>query len=92
MLYCAWAHGQDEDEEILPDAPCQGLPRPEQQEACSPEPCPPRSAALRCQGISLRSWSVQTPGRRRGAYRAALAWETVLGKQDYLAGCTRSQR
>lgn len=48
MLYCARAHEQDEDEGILPDAPCQGLPRPEQQEACSPEPCPPRSAALRC--------------------------------------------
>uniref|UniRef100_A0A8C0LXD3 ADAM metallopeptidase with thrombospondin type 1 motif 13 n=2 Tax=Canis lupus familiaris TaxID=9615 RepID=A0A8C0LXD3_CANLF len=42
MLYCARAHGEDEDEEILPDTQCQGLPRPEQQEACSPEPCPPR--------------------------------------------------
>lgn len=29
---------------------------------------------------------------RRGAYRAALAWETVLEKQDSLAGYTRSQR
>lgn len=43
--YCARAQGEDKDEEILPDAQCQGLPRPEQQEACSPEPCPPRSAA-----------------------------------------------
>ncbi|XP_045431121.1 A disintegrin and metalloproteinase with thrombospondin motifs 13 [Pipistrellus kuhlii] len=42
ILYCARAHGQDEDQEILPDTQCQGLPRPEQQEACSPEPCPPR--------------------------------------------------
>ncbi|XP_070374529.1 A disintegrin and metalloproteinase with thrombospondin motifs 13 isoform X1 [Equus asinus] len=40
--YCARAQGEDKDEEILPDAQCQGLPRPEQQEACSPEPCPPR--------------------------------------------------
>ena len=45
ILYCARAHGEDTDEEILPDTQCQGLPRPEQQEACSPEPCPPRSAA-----------------------------------------------
>ncbi|KAK1334004.1 hypothetical protein QTO34_005003 [Cnephaeus nilssonii] len=42
ILYCARAHGQDEDQEILPDAQCQGLPRPEQLEACSPQPCPPR--------------------------------------------------
>ncbi|XP_036185088.1 A disintegrin and metalloproteinase with thrombospondin motifs 13 isoform X1 [Myotis myotis] len=42
ILYCARAHGQDEGEEILPDTQCQGLPRPELQEACSPEPCPPR--------------------------------------------------
>ncbi|KAF6326872.1 ADAM metallopeptidase with thrombospondin type 1 motif 13 [Rhinolophus ferrumequinum] len=42
ILYCARALGGDKDEEILPDAQCQGLPRPEQQEACSPEPCPPR--------------------------------------------------
>ncbi|XP_058380669.1 A disintegrin and metalloproteinase with thrombospondin motifs 13 [Diceros bicornis minor] len=42
ILYCARAHGEDKDEEILPDTQCQGLPRPEQQEACSPEPCPPR--------------------------------------------------
>ncbi|XP_069438153.1 A disintegrin and metalloproteinase with thrombospondin motifs 13 isoform X12 [Ovis canadensis] len=42
ILYCARAHGEDTDEEILPDTQCQGLPRPEQQEACSPEPCPPR--------------------------------------------------
>ncbi|KAM5259476.1 A disintegrin and metalloproteinase with thrombospondin motifs 13 isoform 3-T3 [Hipposideros larvatus] len=42
ILYCARALGEDKDEEILPDAQCQELPRPEQQEACSPEPCPPR--------------------------------------------------
>lgn len=48
ILYCARTRGEDEDEEILPDAQCQGLPRPEQQEACRPEPCPPRSAALGC--------------------------------------------
>uniref|UniRef100_A0A8D0YCC7 ADAM metallopeptidase with thrombospondin type 1 motif 13 n=1 Tax=Sus scrofa TaxID=9823 RepID=A0A8D0YCC7_PIG len=42
ILYCARAHGEDKDEEILPDTQCEGLPRPEQQEACSPEPCPPR--------------------------------------------------
>ncbi|XP_057355172.1 A disintegrin and metalloproteinase with thrombospondin motifs 13 isoform X5 [Manis pentadactyla] len=42
ILYCARAHGVDGDEEILPDTRCQGLPRPQQQEACSPEPCPPR--------------------------------------------------
>ncbi|XP_040601103.1 A disintegrin and metalloproteinase with thrombospondin motifs 13 isoform X2 [Mesocricetus auratus] len=42
ILYCARAHGEDNDEEILPDIRCQGLPRPESHEACSPEPCPPR--------------------------------------------------
>lgn len=42
ILYCAQAHGEDNDEEILPDTQCQGLPRPEPHETCSPEPCPPR--------------------------------------------------
>ncbi|XP_023098731.2 A disintegrin and metalloproteinase with thrombospondin motifs 13 isoform X5 [Felis catus] len=42
ILYCARAHGRDEGEEILPDTQCLGLPRPEQQEPCGPEPCPPR--------------------------------------------------
>ncbi|XP_069914782.1 A disintegrin and metalloproteinase with thrombospondin motifs 13 isoform X3 [Oryctolagus cuniculus] len=43
MLYCARARGEDEgDEEILTDAQCQGLPRPEPHEACGLEPCPPR--------------------------------------------------
>ncbi|XP_012520168.1 PREDICTED: A disintegrin and metalloproteinase with thrombospondin motifs 13 isoform X2 [Propithecus coquereli] len=41
-LYCARAQGEDSAEEILPEAQCQGLPRPEPQEACSLEPCPPR--------------------------------------------------
>lgn len=45
LLYCARAHGEHEDEEVLPDTQCQGLPRPEQREACSPEPCPARLAA-----------------------------------------------
>ncbi|XP_038191996.1 A disintegrin and metalloproteinase with thrombospondin motifs 13 isoform X2 [Arvicola amphibius] len=42
ILYCAQAHGEDNDEEILPDTQCQGLLRPEPHETCSPEPCPPR--------------------------------------------------
>ncbi|XP_077005183.1 A disintegrin and metalloproteinase with thrombospondin motifs 13 isoform X3 [Tamandua tetradactyla] len=42
MLYCTRARGNDHQEETLPEAQCQGLPRPEEQEACSPEPCPPR--------------------------------------------------
>ncbi|XP_047278655.1 A disintegrin and metalloproteinase with thrombospondin motifs 13 isoform X2 [Homo sapiens] len=42
ILYCARAHGEDDGEEILLDTQCQGLPRPEPQEACSLEPCPPR--------------------------------------------------
>ncbi|XP_053774917.1 A disintegrin and metalloproteinase with thrombospondin motifs 13 isoform X2 [Desmodus rotundus] len=42
ILYCARAHGEDKDEEILPDSQCQGLPQPEQQGVCNPEPCPPR--------------------------------------------------
>ncbi|KAL1786618.1 A disintegrin and metalloproteinase with thrombospondin motifs 13 [Sigmodon hispidus] len=42
ILYCAQAHGGDNDEKILPDTQCQGLPHPESHEACSPEPCPPR--------------------------------------------------
>lgn len=62
ILYCARALGEDKDEEILPDAQCQALPRPEQQEACSPEPCPPRSAALGCPVGGLSSWCVQMPG------------------------------
>lgn len=79
--YCARAHGEDQDEEILPDTQCQGLPRPEQQETCNPEPCPPRSAAPRCPASRPRSRSVWTPGRSRAAQRAALAQETVLGRQ-----------
>ncbi|XP_075840726.1 A disintegrin and metalloproteinase with thrombospondin motifs 13-like [Microtus pennsylvanicus] len=43
ILYCAQAHGEDNDEEILPDTQCQGLPLPEPHETCSPEPCPPRA-------------------------------------------------
>ncbi|KAM5298555.1 A disintegrin and metalloproteinase with thrombospondin motifs 13 [Ctenodactylus gundi] len=46
ILYCARAHGDDSDEEILPDSQCQGLPRLEPQEACSLEPCPPRWKVL----------------------------------------------
>ncbi|XP_012576643.1 PREDICTED: A disintegrin and metalloproteinase with thrombospondin motifs 13 [Condylura cristata] len=42
VLYCARARGEDRGQEILPDSQCQGLPRPEQQEACSPDPCPAR--------------------------------------------------
>nr|KAF6482914.1 ADAM metallopeptidase with thrombospondin type 1 motif 13 [Rousettus aegyptiacus] len=42
MPYCARARGEDEDEEVLPDAQCRGLPRPRPQEACGLEPCPPR--------------------------------------------------
>lgn len=62
ILYCARAHGEDKDEEILPDTQCEGLPRPEQQEACSPEPCPPRSAAPGCTVVSLSSSCASTPG------------------------------
>ncbi|XP_060055339.1 A disintegrin and metalloproteinase with thrombospondin motifs 13 isoform X2 [Erinaceus europaeus] len=40
ILYCARTLGNQE--EILPDTQCRGLPHPEQQEACSPEPCPTR--------------------------------------------------
>ncbi|XP_004613472.2 A disintegrin and metalloproteinase with thrombospondin motifs 13 [Sorex araneus] len=42
ILYCARARGDGQDEQILPDAQCQALPRPEPQEACSVQPCPPR--------------------------------------------------
>ncbi|XP_055988649.1 A disintegrin and metalloproteinase with thrombospondin motifs 13 [Sorex fumeus] len=42
ILYCARARGDDQDEQILPDTHCQALPRPEPQEACSTQPCPPR--------------------------------------------------
>ncbi|XP_008591558.1 PREDICTED: A disintegrin and metalloproteinase with thrombospondin motifs 13 [Galeopterus variegatus] len=42
ILYCARAQGEDNDEEVLPDTQCQGLPRPEPQEACNLKPCPPR--------------------------------------------------
>ncbi|XP_037653299.1 A disintegrin and metalloproteinase with thrombospondin motifs 13 isoform X2 [Choloepus didactylus] len=42
ILYCARAHGEHHGEETLPEAECQGLSRPKEQEACSLEPCPPR--------------------------------------------------
>lgn len=78
ILYCARDHGQDKEEEILPDAQCQGLPHPEQQEACRPEPCPPRSAALGCPAGGLSSWCVQTPGQvpwgLQGASVAQRCW------------------
>ncbi|XP_044517230.1 A disintegrin and metalloproteinase with thrombospondin motifs 13 [Gracilinanus agilis] len=41
ILYCARALGENE-EEIVPDIQCQELPRPEEQEPCSLDPCPPR--------------------------------------------------
>ncbi|XP_028571036.2 A disintegrin and metalloproteinase with thrombospondin motifs 13 isoform X3 [Podarcis muralis] len=42
VLYCARAMGEKAEEEILPDAVCESLPRPEEQEVCNLEPCPPR--------------------------------------------------
>lgn len=66
ILYCARAHGEDTDEEILPDTQCQGLPRPEQQEACSPEPCPPRSAAPAWAAGNLSACRVLTWGQAVG--------------------------
>lgn len=71
ILYCARAHGEDTDEEILPDTQCQGLPRPEQQEACSPEPCPPRSAAPAWAVGSLSAWRVLMWGWAHGGNRAS---------------------
>ena len=71
ILNCARAHGEDTDEEILPDTQCQGLPRPEPQEACSPEPCPPRSAASAWAVGSLSAWPVPTWGWARGSYRVS---------------------
>ncbi|XP_048679219.2 A disintegrin and metalloproteinase with thrombospondin motifs 13 isoform X3 [Caretta caretta] len=41
VLYCARETG-DKVEEIVSDAQCHGLPRPEEQELCNLEPCPPR--------------------------------------------------
>ncbi|XP_036608607.1 A disintegrin and metalloproteinase with thrombospondin motifs 13 [Trichosurus vulpecula] len=41
ILYCARAFGENE-EEIVPDTQCQELPRPEEQEPCNLDPCPPR--------------------------------------------------
>lgn len=63
ILYCARAHGVDRDEEILPDTRCQGLPRPQQQEACSPEPCPPRSVAPLWPNRQPELLGWQTPGQ-----------------------------
>lgn len=42
VLYCAREIG-DKEEEIVAAAQCHGLPRPEEQELCNLEPCPPRS-------------------------------------------------
>uniref|UniRef100_A0A452HFX3 Peptidase M12B domain-containing protein n=1 Tax=Gopherus agassizii TaxID=38772 RepID=A0A452HFX3_9SAUR len=41
VLYCAREAG-DKVEEIVADAQCHGLPRPDEQELCNLEPCPPR--------------------------------------------------
>ncbi|XP_053138633.1 A disintegrin and metalloproteinase with thrombospondin motifs 13 [Hemicordylus capensis] len=41
VLYCAREKGEKE-EEILSDTHCEALSRPEEQEVCNPEPCPPR--------------------------------------------------
>ncbi|XP_019396424.1 PREDICTED: A disintegrin and metalloproteinase with thrombospondin motifs 13 isoform X1 [Crocodylus porosus] len=41
ILYCARETGE-KVEEIVADAQCHGLPRPEEQELCNLEPCPPR--------------------------------------------------
>ncbi|OXB76311.1 UNVERIFIED_CONTAM: hypothetical protein H355_006722 [Colinus virginianus] len=41
VLYCAEETGEKE-EEIVADTQCDGLPRPEEQELCNLEPCPPR--------------------------------------------------
>ncbi|XP_015687440.1 A disintegrin and metalloproteinase with thrombospondin motifs 13 [Protobothrops mucrosquamatus] len=42
-LYCARETGeeQEEEEDILPDAACEGSPRPKELEACHLQPCPP---------------------------------------------------
>ncbi|XP_020837622.1 A disintegrin and metalloproteinase with thrombospondin motifs 13 isoform X1 [Phascolarctos cinereus] len=62
ILYCARAFGENE-EEIVPDSQCQELPRPEEQEPCNLDPCPPRwkvvsssSCSASCGlGIAMRS-------------------------------------
>uniref|UniRef100_A0A8C8R5I1 ADAM metallopeptidase with thrombospondin type 1 motif 13 n=1 Tax=Pelusios castaneus TaxID=367368 RepID=A0A8C8R5I1_9SAUR len=41
VLYCAREIG-DDMEEMVATAECHGLPRPDKQEPCNPEPCPPR--------------------------------------------------
>lgn len=84
ILYCARAHGEDTDEEILPDTQCQGLPRPEQQEACSPEPCPPRSAASAWAVGSLGSGQPERlpsadVGPGRGGYGAGVSRAPEIG-------------
>lgn len=42
VLYCA-RETREKEEEIVADVQCDGLPRPEEQEPCNLEPCPPRS-------------------------------------------------
>ncbi|XP_052524595.1 A disintegrin and metalloproteinase with thrombospondin motifs 13 isoform X3 [Tympanuchus pallidicinctus] len=41
VLYCA-RETREKEEEIVADSQCDGLPRPEEQELCNLEPCPPR--------------------------------------------------
>lgn len=92
ILYCARARGEDKDEEVLPDAQCRGLPRPRQQEPCSLEPCPPRSAALGRPEGGLSSWCVPMPGQVLwGPEEGSAAQGTVLGGGDYRAGRARRQ-
>lgn len=71
MPYCARARGEDEDEEVLPDAQCRGLPRPRPQEACGLEPCPPRSAALGRPAGGSSSGVCRCQARCRGDGRGA---------------------
>lgn len=48
VLYCARGTGEEEEEEeeVLPDAACEDSLRPEEQEACHLESCPPRFLAF----------------------------------------------
>ncbi|XP_026542486.1 A disintegrin and metalloproteinase with thrombospondin motifs 13 [Notechis scutatus] len=41
ILYCARGAEEEEEEEILPDASCEDSLRPQEQETCHLEPCPP---------------------------------------------------
>ncbi|KAL8174620.1 UNVERIFIED_CONTAM: hypothetical protein K2H54_050135, partial [Gekko kuhli] len=74
VLYCARQTGEKEEEELLPETHCKDLPRPEEQEACNLQLCPPRSLA----GHMLDRWKVAGLGPCSSSCGLGVAIQTVI--------------